>query len=157
MPYSYPKNIPSAVKNLPEGAQKLYISAYNGAESDGADQEQCRQAGWANVKRKYEKVNNKWVKKTKKEKSESTTLVLEVSGFNQWDNKEYSISLKGNGVHNVSLNFKSEPPEFLTKIGTKILITISDGKDDLISPEVDEQQMLAEAEETLLKYMNKGK
>ncbi len=129
MPYSYPDNIPSAVKNLPAGAQKLFIDAFNAVIDDGGSEEDARKAGWANVKREYEKSNDKWVKK-EKEKAESTKLILEVSGFNQYD-KEYCISLKGQGLDGVSITFKNKPPEFLSTIGNKIFLTLSDEKEVL--------------------------
>lgn len=63
MPYSYPNNIPDYIDNLPVGAQKRFISAFNSAYEDGATDEEARIAGWTNVKRKYKKVDGNWIKK----------------------------------------------------------------------------------------------
>ena len=130
MPYSYPKNIPSAVKNIPAGAQKLYIKAFNAVLRDGGDEKQARQAGWNNVKTKYKKVGKKWVEK-KKTKAESTQITLEITGVDQFVREnvtEHYISLKGSIGH-VSLSFKEAPPEFLTEVGATVIIILSDGKD----------------------------
>ncbi len=63
MPYSVPDNIPDAIKNIPLGAQKRFVAAFNSALSAGATEDEARIAGWANVKRKYKKQGDKWVKK----------------------------------------------------------------------------------------------
>jgi len=64
MPYSYPNNIPSWAKNLPTGAQKKAISAFNSVLRDNGTEEEARIAAWANVRRDYKKSGGKWVKKT---------------------------------------------------------------------------------------------
>lgn len=64
MPYSM-KNIPSAVKNLSKAIQKIYIAAFNAVYEETKDETKARQAAWANVKNKYEKVGDKWVRKQK--------------------------------------------------------------------------------------------
>lgn len=63
MPYSWPSNIPDMIKNIPVGAQKLFIASYNGASKDGATEDEARMAGWAGVKRKYKKQGDSWVRK----------------------------------------------------------------------------------------------
>ena len=60
MPYSYPSNIPTAAKNLPSGAQKLFIGAANGALRSGATEENAIFAGWHAVKTKYKKGENNY-------------------------------------------------------------------------------------------------
>ena len=56
-------NPPSAVKNLPKGAQSAFISAFNSVYARTKDETKARMAGWGAVKNKYKKVGNKWVKK----------------------------------------------------------------------------------------------
>ena len=64
MPYSL-NNIPNYISNIPIGAQKLFIAAFNSAyKNNGGNEEASRIAGWSNVKRRYKKINGKWVKKT---------------------------------------------------------------------------------------------
>jgi len=60
-PYSYPDDIPSAVKDQSPGVQRAFISAFNAAyrqaiddgKSEAEAEEAGRKAGWANVKRDY--------------------------------------------------------------------------------------------------------
>lgn len=63
MPYSYPNDVPDYIKNLPVGAQKIFISVFNSTLKDGDSEDKARQAGWGAIKQKYKKVNGKWVKK----------------------------------------------------------------------------------------------
>lgn len=64
MPYSYPDNIPDAIKKLPTGGQKIFVSAYNAAHKQyEGDEAKANATAWAAVKTKYEKVNDKWRKK----------------------------------------------------------------------------------------------
>lgn len=62
MPYSM-KNIPQAVVNLSKAIQKIYIATFNAVYEESKDETSARQAAWANVKKKYEKVGDKWVRK----------------------------------------------------------------------------------------------
>ncbi len=56
MPYDYPDNIPDQIKALPQGAQKIWVSAFNAAlETYEGDEERARKVAWAAVKKKYEK------------------------------------------------------------------------------------------------------
>jgi len=68
--YSMPDNIPDYIKNLPEGAQRVFVDAFNGAMDDGASEEESRMAGWGAVKNVYEKSGDEWVRKG----AELTTL-----------------------------------------------------------------------------------
>ena len=62
--YSYPDNMPDTIKNIPEGAQKLFIAAFNATLDDGATEDEARQAGWGAVKNEYEKnADGDWVQK----------------------------------------------------------------------------------------------
>jgi HK97 family phage prohead protease len=72
MPYSYPDNVPDYAKNLPAGAQKLCVTAFNETDKKLKDkgvpkaerEEKARQACWGAVKSKYKRLpSGKWVKK----------------------------------------------------------------------------------------------
>ena len=87
MPYTL-GNPPDYIKNLPKGAQKLFIVAFNSAYDDTGDDDKARIAGWSNVKRKYKKVGDKWVKKS---------LSINVDGVVAYDNlPDDVIELPGN-------------------------------------------------------------
>ena len=62
MPYSM-SNPPATVKNLPKGAQKIFIDTFNAVYDDSKDENKARQAAWANVKKEYRKEDDKWVPK----------------------------------------------------------------------------------------------
>lgn len=64
MPYNYPNNIPAWSKNLPKGAQKIAVSVFNAALTDGKSEDDARIAAWGAIKQKYKKVDDKWVKKS---------------------------------------------------------------------------------------------
>lgn len=67
MPYSYPNNVPDAIKNLPAGAQKIFVKVFNSVVKD-SDEDTARKAAWAQVKAKYKKKSDgTWTKKTVKE------------------------------------------------------------------------------------------
>mgnify|MGYP001581460914 CR=1 FL=1 len=70
MPYTM-DNPPATVKNLPKGAQRLFIDAFNAVARDGGSEDNARMAGWANVKRKYKQVDGKWVAKSERSDKES--------------------------------------------------------------------------------------
>jgi cation transport regulator ChaB len=63
MPWSVPNNLPPSIRGLPAGAQKLWVEAANSVLRNGGTDEDAVKAGWANVKRKYRKAGDKWVKK----------------------------------------------------------------------------------------------
>lgn len=68
MPYSYPDNIPSAVKNLPPGAQKIFITTFNAVLKESGDENQARRAGWRSVKIKYKRNRDgTWTLKSRAE------------------------------------------------------------------------------------------
>ncbi len=60
MPYSFPDNIPDYIKNIPEGAQRIFVEVFNSTLKDSNDEERARMAGWGAVKTKYEKVGEEW-------------------------------------------------------------------------------------------------
>lgn len=74
MPYETLNDLPDAVKNnLPKHAQKIYREAYNSAWEEYKDpderrgnasrEETAHRIAWAAVKRKYQKKDDKWVRK----------------------------------------------------------------------------------------------
>jgi len=68
MPYTK-NNPPDAIKNLPKGAQSIWIRTFNGLLNDGKSENQARQAAWRNVKLKYKKEGDNWVKKSNSQES----------------------------------------------------------------------------------------
>jgi len=65
------KDYPSQIKNLPIGAKRIWIKTFNTVYEQTKDEDQARQAAWRNVKLKYKKVNDKWVRKTRGELEKS--------------------------------------------------------------------------------------
>jgi cation transport regulator len=64
-------DLPEGVKdNLPQGAQKIYMEAYNSAHEEYKDpdkrrgkeslEEAAAKVAWSAVKKKYEKADGKW-------------------------------------------------------------------------------------------------
>lgn len=70
MPYNMTDNIPSAVKNLPKKAQKIYVDTFNAVFDETEDEVKARQAAWGNVKNKFKKAGEEWVEKESKESVE---------------------------------------------------------------------------------------
>lgn len=65
-PYTKKHYLPQ-IKNLPSGARSIWINTFNAVFRQTKDEDQARQSAWAQVKRVYHKVNDKWIKKTKGE------------------------------------------------------------------------------------------
>ena len=65
------ENYPSQLKNLPVGARNLWIRTFNAVYEETKDENQARQAAWRQVKNKYKKVGDKWVKKDASEELEN--------------------------------------------------------------------------------------
>ena len=63
MPYTI-SNPPANIKSLPKGAQRLWIRTFNSVAKDTGSETSARQAAWGNVKKRYKKVGDKWVRKT---------------------------------------------------------------------------------------------
>lgn len=74
MPYNKLADLPESVRdNLPKHAQEIYQAAYNNAwdeykdpedrRGDASREEVAHKVAWAAVKQKYEKQEDKWVKK----------------------------------------------------------------------------------------------
>ncbi len=64
-------NYPAQLKNLPVGARNLWIRTFNAVYEETKDEEQARKAAWHQVKEKYKKVGDKWVKKDASEETEN--------------------------------------------------------------------------------------
>lgn len=55
MTYSKIDELPSEVREkLPEHAQQIFLAAFNGAQSDGMDEEAAKRVGWNSLKQEYE-------------------------------------------------------------------------------------------------------
>ena len=76
MPYTV-KNPPDTIKNLPKGAISIWVSTFNAVAKE-ASEGNARKAAWSNVKKKYKKIGDKWVKKT----TESTKMKLSINASN---------------------------------------------------------------------------
>ena len=68
--YSMPDNIPDYIKGLPEGAQRIFVEAFNASLERDSDEDKARQAGWGAVKTTYVQQGDEWVRKA----SEVTVL-----------------------------------------------------------------------------------
>jgi len=74
MPYDKIGELPDRIKeNLPKDAQKIFKEVYNHAwnqysdpdkrRGDASQEEAANRVAWSAVKKKYEKKNDRWVKK----------------------------------------------------------------------------------------------
>jgi cation transport regulator ChaB len=63
MPYSYPDNLPTYIKNLPAKCQKAFVSAFNSVYNKTNDDNAARRAGWGSVKNVCIKSGGKWIVK----------------------------------------------------------------------------------------------
>lgn len=54
MPSKQINDLPSDVQQLPEGAQHIFIAAFNSAQEDGMDEQDSQNIAWTSVKREYE-------------------------------------------------------------------------------------------------------
>lgn len=80
LPYTI-DNPPAAIKNLPKGAQRIWINTFNAVYADTRDEDKARQAAWANVKKKYKKgKDGKWVKK-KNSRSEEMAVNTDLANI----------------------------------------------------------------------------
>jgi cation transport regulator len=56
MPYNKIDELPEDLKgDLPQGAQQIFVAAFNAAQSDGLSEDSARQVAWNSVKNQYEK------------------------------------------------------------------------------------------------------
>lgn len=65
MVYQNLETLPQDIKEyLPQGAQQIFLAAFNSAESDGLSQEGATQVAWNSVRSEYNQSHNgKWVHK----------------------------------------------------------------------------------------------
>ncbi len=56
-------NYPKSIEKLPQGAKTIWINTFNKILKETKDEDKARKIAWTNVKKKYKKENNKWVKK----------------------------------------------------------------------------------------------
>ncbi|MBD2460921.1 ChaB family protein [Oscillatoria sp. FACHB-1407] len=65
MPYQSIESLPQEIKqNLPQGAQQVFLAAFNSAESDGLSQEGATQVAWNSVRAEYsQEQNGQWAHK----------------------------------------------------------------------------------------------
>lgn len=61
--YSMPDNVPDYIKGLPEGAQRIFVEAFNASLDRDSDEDKARQAGWGAVKTTYMQQGDEWVRK----------------------------------------------------------------------------------------------
>ncbi len=62
MPYSQVSDLPSEVQEqLPQGAQQIFMAAFNSAQHDGMSEQGALNVAWNSVKRGYEPgPDGKW-------------------------------------------------------------------------------------------------
>jgi cation transport regulator len=59
MPYESLENLPTEVKEkLPQGAQQIFMAAFNSASSDGMSEDAAVKVAWNSVKNSYEEGEN---------------------------------------------------------------------------------------------------
>jgi cation transport regulator len=65
MPDQQVDNLPSEVREqLPDGAQRIFLAAFNSAQSDGLSEEGARSVAWNTIKYEYEQgEDGKWQRK----------------------------------------------------------------------------------------------
>lgn len=86
MPYTE-DNLPNWLKNLPSGAQSLGIRVFNAVFAKTHDDNQARMAAWAQIKRKYKKLGDKWVKLT----SASMELLMKLAQSSEAPGAKFSL------------------------------------------------------------------
>lgn len=57
------EQLPAEAKDLPQGAQQIFVTAYNSASSDGMDDTAATEVAWNSVKNSYEKSADGWQRK----------------------------------------------------------------------------------------------
>ena len=59
MAYSQLNELPSEItEKLPEGAQQIFMAAFNSAQKDGLSEEGAAKVAWNSVKQGYEQTND---------------------------------------------------------------------------------------------------
>lgn len=88
MPYTV-KSPPTFAKNLPKGAISLCVAAFNAVVRDGGDEDTARKACWNNVKNKYHKVGDKWVRKEEETMEQLTETLFSPLHLTEQDEQGY--------------------------------------------------------------------
>jgi|GEM_PF-5497438 len=86
MPYTS-DNPPDWLENLPPGAVKIGVAAFNAVLDETGDEDKARQAAWATIKREYEQVDeSRWVRKAGLQRIELviTKATLQPDGSMRW-------------------------------------------------------------------------
>jgi cation transport regulator len=65
MPYATTDELPPAVRRLPPHAQEIFLSAFNSAWDSYGREDTAFRVAWAAVKKRYRKVGDDWVAKTR--------------------------------------------------------------------------------------------
>ena len=75
MPYETIQELPEEIKQrLPQGAQQIFIAAFNSASSDGISEDGAYQVAWNSIKSEYEEgKNGQWISKSEGGTGNSTT------------------------------------------------------------------------------------
>ena len=129
MPYNYPDQVPDYIKNLPEGAQKIFIEVFNNTvKESGKTEDDARQAGWGAVKTKYVKneSSGKWELKLNETFRYITNIVLAEGGnvsevqllrTGTFHHKLYGIfTLTDNDLKRMAENFGTVRPKAPTEM-----------------------------------------
>lgn len=58
MPAKSIDELPSEIKELPQGAQNIFLAAFNSSSHDGLDEEAALRVAWNTVNHDYEKGND---------------------------------------------------------------------------------------------------
>ena len=103
MPYKG-REIPSAVKNLPAGAQAIFRKTFNAVFASTNDETKARMAAWANVKNEYTKVSEGSWKAKKEEPSWSYKVDNKMRSYGEIDEEKKTIRInphKGDTVDTI--------------------------------------------------------
>jgi hypothetical protein len=78
------------LKNLPRGAIRIGVQTFNRVLAETDDEEQARRAAWSNVKARYRKVGEKWVRKSGTEAPEAlVSIELTITKASIRDGKQF--------------------------------------------------------------------
>ncbi len=61
------ENYPKQLDKLPSGARTIWINTFNAVLDSSGNEDEARQSAWRNVKLKFKKSGDKWIKKEKAE------------------------------------------------------------------------------------------
>lgn len=83
MPFSYPNNIPSALKgkDCPSSMIKMFIVVWNKVYKDSKDEKKAFRITWDQISKRFKKVGNTWEAKS--------SYDLKVDEYEElWEDKE---------------------------------------------------------------------